>query len=433
MIEVSEVLQGSLAADAGIEPGDRILAVNGCEVRDSIDFQFLAAEERITINLERQDGSQKALCFVRGQDQSFGLTFRPFPVKRCRNKCIFCFVDQMPKGCRPSLLVKDDDYRASFLFGNYITLGNLREEDWERIFAQRLSPLYVSVHSTEPNLRAFLLCNRRAPDIMEQMRRLAAGGIRMHAQIVLCPGINDGKHLMRTVEDLASLYPSVQSIAAVPVGLTGHRKGLYPLRTYRRREASHIVDVLLRLGSRHRRTYGTRLVFPSDELYIKAGVPFPPARFYEEFPQIENGVGMVADFLREERRVRMPSRLVMRSITAVTGVSFAPFLQAAMKRFDAVGGPSIRVVTVRNAFFGPSVTVAGLLTGRDILRTLRRQHVGSMLLVPACSLKDDEQIFLDGMHLQELEAAVGVPVMPVKGLGDMVHLLKNMPQKRSSS
>jgi putative radical SAM enzyme (TIGR03279 family) len=337
----------------------------------------------------------------------------------------------MPRGCRPSLLFKDDDFRASFLFGNYITLGNLCDEDWERIFTQRLSPLYISVHATEPRLRAFLLNNRNAPDIMMQMRRLAAGGIRMHAQIVLCPGINDGMHLMRTVEDLASLYPSVQSIAAVPVGLTGHRKGLYPLRTYRRSEARHIVNVLTELGIRYRRTYGTRLVFPSDELYIKAGVPFPPARFYEEFPQIENGVGMVAEFLREGQRIRIPSDLMARTITAVTGISFAPILHTAMKRFDVVNGQSLRVVTVRNAFFGPSVTVAGLLTGRDILRTLRRKRVGDLLLIPACALKDDERLFLDGMHLQELEAAVGVPVLPVKSLGDVMRQFKNVPGKRS--
>jgi putative radical SAM enzyme (TIGR03279 family) len=430
LIAIAKVQKGSIAADAGIESGDRILTVNGCEVRDSIDFQFLAAEERISVIVKRKDGSERALRIKRGHDQPLGLTFRPFPVKRCRNNCIFCFVDQMPKGCRSSLMVKDDDFRASFLFGNYITLGNLCDEDWERIFTQRLSPLYISVHATEPRLRTLLLNNRSAPDIMEQMRRLAAGGIRMHAQIVLCPGINDGMHLMRTVEDLASLYPMVQSIAAVPVGLTRHRRGLYPLRIYRRREARQIVDVLTERGSRYRRTHGNRLVYPSDELYIRAGVPVPPANFYGEFPQIENGVGMVAEFLHQSQRIRMPSGLTARTLTAVTGVSFAPILHAAIKRFATAAVPSIRVVAVRNDFFGPTVTVAGLLTGRDILRTLRGKRIGSMLLIPASALKDDERIFLDGMHLQELATMLDVQVLPVKNLGAVGRLLKTIAGKR---
>ena len=238
-------------------------------------------------------------------DDSLGLVFASLRITRCRNKCIFCFVDQMPPGCRKTLYVKDDDYRASFLYGNFITLGALSESDWERIFRLRLSPLYISVHTTDPALRAVMLRNKRSVDIMEGLRRLAAGGIKIHAQIVLCPGINDGDHLKRTITDLAGLFPAVSSVAAVPVGLTTHRKGLFPLRTFTRGEARSVLELIGRFEEGFKRRFGTRFVFASDEFYIKADAQIPPPSFYEDFPQIENGVGMVSTI--HARRPARPS------------------------------------------------------------------------------------------------------------------------------
>ena len=426
MIEVAAVQQESAAARAGIRPGDRIIAVNGREVRDTLDFQFLAGDERNTVQLRTTGGRSRTILVARLPGEPLGLEFPPITIRQCRNKCVFCFVDQMPRGCRPSLSVKDDDYRASFLFGNYITLTNLRDEDWQRIFDQRLSPLYISVHATDPGDRTRLLRNAAAPDILRQMRRLASGGIRMHTQVVLCPGINDGSRLVRTIEDLALLFPSVRSIAIVPVGLTAHRKGLFPLRSFRRSEARKVIELIDHLGRRFRRRFGTRLVFASDELYLQAGLAVPPAAFYEDFPQIENGVGMVADFLREARRVRLPQRISPATVTAVTGTSFGPFLRSSLAKLLTGSPVRVRVLTVPNTFFGPGVTVAGLLTGRDILRAARGKRLGSCLLIPANALKDDQGIFLDDMTVADLERSVGVRVIPVGDFRDLRQTLLSL-------
>ncbi len=413
-----------MAARAGLRPGDRLLSVSGHELRDCIDYQFFSSEERLTLVAQRSDGSRRTLRLAKAPDDTLGISFPPFPIRRCRNKCIFCFVDQMPHGCRKSLSVKDDDYRASFLFGNYITLSNMRDDDWERIFSQRLSPLYLSVHATEPELRAFLLGNKQAPDILALISRLAAGGIRMHAQLVLCPGINDGTHLERTVSDLASFFPAVQSIAAVPVGITSHREGLFPLRSYRPGEARAVISTLERMGKTYRKRLGTRLVFPSDEFYIKAKSPFPPASFYEDFPQMENGVGMVANFRRDASRTRLPGRLPKRTITAVSGASFSPILRAELERVNSMPGVSVRVVSARNRFFGESVTVSGLLTGSDILHAIAGRKLGSLLIIPANTLKEDEGVFLDDMTLDDFQQAAGVTVKTANGFGDLVRLLR---------
>ncbi|HEY6010040.1 MAG TPA: DUF512 domain-containing protein, partial [Nitrospirota bacterium] len=322
MLAINSILPGSTADGLGLKPGDIIDSINRQDVRDVIDYQYLIADERVRIALHTKTGTRRTITLDKDPDDTLGLEFIPFSITRCRNRCIFCFVDQMPPGCRRSLYVKDDDYRASFLYGNYITLGALSEQDWARIFSQRLTPLYISVHATDPALRAFMLRNKKAPDIMASLRRLASGGIRMHTQIVLCPGINDGAHLEKTINDLAGLVPAVSSIAVVPVGFTAFRKGLFPLRTFTRREARAVIDEVTRMGTRFRKRFGTRLVFASDELYIKAGLPVPPLSFYEDLPQIENGVGMVADFLREVKRTRLPRRVTPIKATVVTGASF---------------------------------------------------------------------------------------------------------------
>ena len=423
MLEISRVLPGSTAARYGLKRGDRLVSVNGSEVHDSIDFLFHASEEQLSLVIASQKGTSRRLRIVKDPDDTLGVEFPPLTIRRCRNKCIFCFVDQMPPGCRRSLYVKDDDYRASFLYGNYITLGNLREEDWERIFTQRLSPLYLSVHATEPALRASLMGNKNAPDIMAGMKRLAAGGIRMHTQIVLTPGINDGGHLLKTIDDIAGLFPAVLSIAVVPVGITGHREGLFPLRPFKPNEALRVVKTIQSIAAGFKKQIGTRLVYPSDEFYIKARVPFPPLSFYEDLPQIENGVGMVASFLHEAERTRIPRRVRPVTMTAVTGVSFSPILRTVLKRLQGTAGVSVRVVTARNTLFGPPVTVSGLLSGRDILTAVQGKRLGSLLLIPSNTLNENEGIFLDNMKVADIEAVVGVPVRPVSTFGDVIDLI----------
>ena len=424
MLEIARVLPGSLGLKIGLEPGDRIVSVNNHEIHDVIDFKYFSSDERIALVARKASGRLLRSVVTKMPDDDLGLEFVPFRIKKCRNNCLFCFVDQMPKGCRQSLSIKDDDFRASFLHGNYITLGNLTEQDWERIFNQRLSPLYISVHATDTALRASLLRNRRAPDIMTALRRLAAGGIKMHTQIVLCPGINDGAHLVKTIEDLSGLYPAVSSIAAVPVGLTSHRKKLYPLKPYTPRQARGVLEIITRLEKKYKKQFGTRLVFASDEFYIKAKEPIPPVSFYEDFPQIENGVGMTAEFIRDAARTRLPVKLRPVAATVVTGVSFSRKLRGIVKRFDDVNGAVVKLVTVKNRFFGPLVTVAGLLTGRDVLHALKGRKLGSMLMIPSDALKEDEGLFLDGMSLDQVERALKVKVVPVGSFKDMVAALR---------
>jgi len=430
LLEIAGILPGSIAAGLGLQKGDIIVSINNQDIHDVIDYRFLAADEHIALLIRRVNGETKLFSIHKDPDDSIGVECSSLRMKRCGNRCIFCFVDQMPKGCRKSLYVKDEDYRASFLYGNYITLSALSEADWERIFRLRLTPLYVSIHTTDPQLRSFMLGNKNAPDIMSSLNRLAAGGIRMHTQIVLCPGINDGRHLLKTIEDLSGLFPAVLSIAVVPVGLTAFRKRLFPLRTFTSREAHEILQDIISIGTRFKRKYGTRLVFPADEFYLKAGECIPPASFYEDFPQVENGVGMVADFLREVSHTRLPKTLPSVKTTVVTSASFGKILEKVLHRLRDNCGAAIRRVVVTNSFFGPSVTVAGLLTGQDILRTLKGKRLGNLVMIPSETLKEDENIFLDGMTLDFLTQQLSTKVVKVDGYRHMIMLLRSLGGQR---
>ena len=424
MLEILHIPPGGAAEGLGFQPGDIIDAINGEKVHDVIDYRFLVADEQITISFHSKDGKTRKLVVDKDPDDNLGLEFSAFRITRCRNRCIFCFVDQMPSGCRKSLYIKDDDFRASFLHGNYITLGALSEHDWERIFRERLSPLYISVHTTDHSLRTFMLGNKKAPDVLASMERLAAGGILMHTQIVLCPGINDGDHLQKTLNDLSGLFPAVASMAIVPVGLTAFRKMVFPLRTFTRSEARAVIERVTRLGSRFKREFGNRLVFASDEFYIKAGEPVPPLSFYEELPQIENGVGMVAEFLRDVSHTRIPKKVAPVNMTLITGVSFSGVLKQALDRLRTVEGLRIRLVIARNGFFGPSVTVAGLLTGRDILQALKGKRLGDLVVIPAGALKEDDDLFLDNMRLEQVEQALSVKVVKAGSFREILSALR---------
>lgn len=423
MIEVTDIAPDSTASRLKIAKGDRILSINGAEINDVVDYQFHSADDHITIALQSSSGKNRRISLRKDPDDLLGIQVAPFRVIRCRNKCMFCFVDQMPGNCRRSLYVKDDDYRASFLYGNYITLGSLTEKDWERIFAQRLSPLYISVHATDRILRNFILGNKKAPDILRSLQRLAAGGIRMHTQIVLVPGVNDGIHLKQTIEDLSLLFPAVLSIAVVPVGLTAFRHKSVPLRSFTASEAREVIARVSALGLQFKKIMGTRLVFVSDEFYRIARLALPRSAYYEDFPQIENGVGMVADFLEAASAFSLPKRINAIRMVVVTGVSFSPILQRVLRPLRKIQGLELKLITARNRFFGPSVTVAGLLSGGDIFTALHKKiSKETDIFIPTNALNDDGALFLDGMSICDLEQRLEAQVHPVSSLKELIQI-----------
>ena len=417
-VVVGAVAPRGPAQRGGLRPGDRIVAINGQPVRDVIDFHFNAGEARLACAVERDGGSASVVLERRGADLGLELLApTPSEISTCANKCVFCFIHQLPRGMRRSLYVKDDDYRLSFLHGNYITLTDLEEPELQRIEGQRLSPLYVSVHATDPELRHRLLGEPRVKrDLMPIMARLGRAGIRMHAQIVLCPGWNDGAQLERSIRDLSALHPAVATTAVVPVGLTAHRERLPALRTLTVDEARALVETLAGWQADFRRRLGTRFVWGGDELYLQAGLPIPSRSAYEGFPVVEDGIGLVRRFEDDWARVRRraPARVARpRALTIVTGVMYAPRLERLIAGL-AVKGLTARVRAIRNEWFGGSVQVAGLLTGADIQRQLAGGTLGEAVLVPSVALRDSVGVFLDDLTPADLTAALGVPVRPVE-------------------
>lgn len=421
-VVVSQVRRGSPAADAGLASGDQIVAINGAPLRDAIDFYFHSAEDRLRLMFRREE-TLHTVTLSRRAGEKLGLELappRPGEISTCANKCVFCFIHQLPRGMRKSLYVKDDDYRLSFLHGNYITLTDLDEDALARIEVQRLSPLYVSVHATDPELRHRLLGEPRVKrEILPLMERLAKAGITMHAQIVLCPEWNDGPHLERSVRELAVLHPGVATVAVVPVGLTRHRGRLPRLRSVTPDEARGLARTLEAWQAEFKARLGSQFVFAADELYLLGGVEIPPARHYEGFPLLEDGVGLVRRFTDGwERALRRLSRgdaaaPGRRRVSVVTGELFAPRLAALIRQLPAHLRPA-EVVPVANDFFGRAITVAGLLTGQDILAQLTARPLGDLVLVPAVALKDGEGVFLDDLSPADLAAHLGVPLKIVE-------------------
>lgn len=421
-VSIVKVKPGSPAALAGIRPGDRLLAVNGRMVTDLVEYRYRVAGERVTLRVLQASGVRD-LKLSKQYDQDPGLEFASDVfdgVRTCRNRCLFCFIDQMPPSLRPTLYVKDDDYRLSFLHGNFITLTNLTPKDWKRISRWRLSPLYISVHTTDPDRRALMMGNPGARRIMSHLRRLARAGVEMHIQVVLCPGLNDGEQLERTVTDLSSLWPLVRSVGVVPVGLTGYREGLPSLREPGEDEARRLVQRARAWQASFKRELGSPFVFLADEFYLRAGVDFPPARHYDGFPQLENGIGMARLFLDQFSRAarQLPSALpVKRRVTLATGVAAAPLLRPVVQRLSRVEGLEVSLVAVENRLFGPSVTVAGLLGGADLLCSLQNCSPGDEVWIPQSMLRQGEMVFLDGWQLEDLRRRLGVTVLalPVHG------------------
>ena len=337
--------------------------------------------------------------------------------RSCYNKCVFCFIDQLPKGMRETLYFKDDDARLSFLFGNYITLTNIDDREIDRILQMHISPINISVHTMNPKLRCEMMQNRFAGDALRHLRRLAENNIRLNCQIVLCPGLNDGEELEFTLSELYKLGECLQSVACVPVGLTRYREGLYPLQPFNAESAENAIEILERWGDKFKGERGTRTVFPSDEFYLIAGRELPSYEFYEDFPQIENGVGMLRDFEEEFLWAldETEGRAMHRRVTIPTGTAAYPFLN---KVFDALRekfpGLEINLVPVKNEFFGGTVDVTGLLVGQDVLRRLKTENLGDEVLIPTNMLMANEPIFLDDMTLDQLSDALGVPVRRIQ-------------------
>ena len=409
-LSIVAVMPGTPAERAGLCAGDRLLSINGAPIPDALAYRFHAAGEALTIAWRNGAGQEQRAQVAKTWEEDLGLEVPALDMRACNNKCTFCFAHQNPTGVRRSLNFKDDDYRHSFLHGNFATLTNLTPADAERIVAERLSPLYISVHATEWALRNQLLGNPKAPDILEQIAFFAQGRVSMHCQVVVCPGVNDGPHLDRSLADLEKFHPWVASVALVPVGLTAHRARLPHIVPPDAAYAAALLDRTAVWQHEYRRRLGARFSFPSDEFYLLAGRPFPDARAYEGFPQFDNGVGNCRRFLDDFGRLarRLPAALPRgraRHVLAMTGTLAAPVLRPAVERLNRVAGLQVELLPVANSFFGGTVSCAGLLVGRDLRDALRgRGGAGHEIVIPAIAARKETDLFLDDATLAEVNA-----------------------------
>jgi len=428
--EIAQVAPGSVGHEIGIEPGDILVSINGHVLRDVIDYEFYSDDETLMLVVER-DGERHRLEVEMDYDETLGLDFTE-PVfdgmRLCSNRCSFCFVRQLPRGLRRTLYLRDDDYRYSFLSASYITLTNLGDEDWARIAEQHLSPLYVSIHASDDHVRRRLLGNPHAPAILPQLCRLGEMGIEIHGQIVVVPGINDGDVLWRTVDDVAKLWPIVQTLALVPVGLTSfHCEGV---RLLHRAEVADIVEEAMARVPAYRRERGTTWLYPSDEMFLCAGRDVPGASFYDNDAQIENGVGLVRELLDDWTilRERVASLRLPRSrATLVCGKAIEPTLRALSRDLALYTGAEIDVLGVENNLFGPTVTVSGLLGGRDVLAALD-SHLAGHVFLPRAMFDQSGELTLDDVHVTVFEERLGAPVHVVSRLSEVVDVLMNYAQ-----
>ena len=410
---VATVDAGSPAELAGIKAGDTIVSINGIEIRDYLDYMFASCQEEAEITL-----ADRTVWIDNEDFMPLGIAFDSLLIdepRSCHNRCVFCFIDQLPKGMRETCYFKDDDYRLSFLQGNYVTMTNMKDEDVERILRYHLPRINVSVHTTNPELRQKMLHNKRAGEVLAYLKRFADGGLNLNAQIVLCPGFNDGAELDRTLKDLGALGDSVESISVVPVGLSDHRQGLEPLRGFDKDSARAVIAQVEEWQRRFLETHGTRLVYLGDEFYLMAELPMPEYEAYEDFPQIENGVGLCASLKYEFHEaltgLKNPSPKRRKSIA--TGKSALPLLTELTHPF----ADKIQVIAIENRFFGKNITVTGLLTGQDLMEQLKEKDLGEELLLSSAMLRHDEEVFLDDTTVTDIEEALGVPVTVIRNDG----------------
>ena len=425
---ISNVIPDSIGAEIGLVPGDRLLEVNGEAVQDIIDLSFALAEEEIELLIEKASGEQELITLEKEVDEDLGLEFESAVfdnVRHCANNCIFCFVDQMPVNMRDSLYVKDDDYRLSFLYGNFVTLTNLSSRDLSRIFRLHLSPLYVSVHTTNGELRQQMLRSKQAGKIMEQLNELVEKDIELHTQVVLCPGYNDGKELEKTISDLYAMHPSVLSLAIVPVGLTRYRDNCHPLTKFSSSAAAEIINLVHKWQKKCRKESQTSFVYLGDEFYLAAGKEIPSYESYDGFPQLENGIGLVRSFLADwdQEQVSQKGYLEPQHIDVICGVSAEKILSPLLADFR-IPNLTIRIIAVENKFFGNDITVTGLLTGGDILAALQElPGPRTAVIIPGVALRKGEHVFLDNMTPDSIAAKLTVPVRVAYFAQDLKQLL----------
>ena len=415
---ILRVEQESLAEMAGVEPGDRLMLLNGHAVRDGLDYRYLMSEYEITVTIQKKNGDIEEIT-IENDYEDIGIEFESGLMdnaKSCTNKCIFCFIDQLPKGMRETVYFKDDDTRLSFLQGNYVTLTNMKEDELQRMIDMHVSPINISVHTTNPELRVKMLNNRFAGKVYDIMKRFSKNNIHMNCQIVLCPGYNDEKELDRTITDIAKLYPYVDSLAIVPVGLTAHREGLCKLCEFDSLGAKKVIEQVGKYQKKYLKKFGTRLVYLSDEFYLKAGVDLPEPEEYEGFPQLENGVGLIPGMEEEflEAVLRIAKKKRNRRISLATGELAYDFIKSMTERIErAAPGFSADVFAVKNEFFGGGVNVAGLVCGGDIIKQLKGRITTEELFIPQVMLRDDDELFLDDVTVADLEKALNVKVSAV--------------------
>ena len=426
MVKILAVLPRSIAAKAGIHGGDVLVSINQNEIRDVLDYRFYLTDTNVSVTLMRGD-IPYTVHINKGEYDDIGLEFEtPLMDKKhtCQNGCVFCFIDQLPPGMRESLYFKDDDDRLSFLHGNYVTLTNLKDADIDRIIKMHISPVNVSVHTTNPDLRVKMMKNKHAGEVLSYLDRMADAGIALCTQIVLCKGLNDGAELDRTMQDLIKYHPSLRSCAIVPVGLTKYREKLYPLEAFSPEECAAVIEQVNAFGEECLQKFGTRIFYCSDEFYVRAGLPLPPEEYYEDYSQIENGVGMLTsmksefDFELDYLDELLDGFRAPRTVSVATGMAAHEHISSLAEELMArVDGLTVNVYPIVNNFFGPSVTVAGLLTGGDVVEQLKDRELGDELLFPAVMLRADGDVFLDDMTPAELSERLGVPVCPSENDG----------------
>lgn len=416
MVKITDVIPGSIAEEIDLHPGDTLVAINRQPLHDLVDYVRVTRNaEELHLDVRCSDGSCWEMELEKDAEDDLGVILEHPEPMQCGNSCQFCFVHQLPAGMRRSLYIKDEDYRFSYLYGAYVTLSNVREEEVERIIRDRLSPLYISVHATDETVRAELLGRQQIPPILPMLERLVAAGIELHTQIVLCPQINDGTVLEKTIDDLANLAPGILSLALVPVGLTAHRNRLPRLRLQTADEAERILAVVRRWQKTMLERHKRRFVFAADEFYLRAGAAFPPLADYEDLPQFENGVGMIPLFRHDAEEVLRQPLSNFAGLTAdlITGEAFAPELTDFVQRLNDKAGTRLVVHAVRNQFFAGGVSVAGLLTGYDIEASVRHRLSSRILLLPDVLFRDGEDVFLDDMTPEQLGKSLDIDIFPV--------------------
>jgi putative radical SAM enzyme (TIGR03279 family) len=433
---ITKVLPDSIAVEVGFEPGDAIVAINGTRPRDLIDYQFLCADEVLELEVLDAAGKTHLVEIEKDYDEDLGLEFETAlfdGLIQCNNHCPFCFIDQQPPGKRQSLYLKDDDYRLSFLYGSYLTLTNLTQKEWDRIEQMRLSPLYVSVHATEPDIRTRLLKNHRAGQILEQLKWFRERRLQIHAQVVVCPGINDGVHLERTLLDLAQFHqgsvPTVASAAVVPVGLTRFRPTEDELTPVTQEKAEEVIRQVQALQEKFRHQLGTTFAWLADEWFLIARQELPPPSHYEDYPQIGNGVGSIRQFIKHFQDIasqQLPSKLeTPRSYTWVVGNAVEKAFEPLVEQLNTVEGLEVRLAALRSDYWGQEITVTGLLTGQDLLEGLLGKDLGDAILLPSLMLKQGDTRFLDDMTVEELTRHLGISILPINGIEELIERLKD--------